>query len=51
MKIKNVKKKVTEVLDKHPQSRDNDKSLIAIIWNEELGGKDITDTISRLISY
>ena len=46
MKIKNVKKKVTEVLDKHPQSRDNDMSLLAIIWNEQLGGRDVTDTMT-----
>ena len=46
MKIKNVKKKVTEVLERHPQSRDNDMSLLAIVWNDELGGKDITDTMS-----
>ena len=46
MKIKNVKKKVTEVLERQPQSRDNDMSLLAIIWNEELGGKDITDTMT-----
>ncbi len=46
MKIKNVKKKVTEVLERHPQSRDNDMSLLAIVWNDELGGKDATDTMS-----
>ena len=46
MKIKNVKKKVTEVLERHPQSRDNDMSLLAIVWNDELGGKDITGTMS-----
>ena len=46
MKIKNVKKKVTQVLERHPQSRDNDMSLLAIVWNDELGGKDATDTMS-----
>ena len=46
MKIKNVKKKVTKVLQKHPQSRDNDMSLIAIVWNEQLGGRDVTDTMT-----
>ena len=46
MKIKNVKKKVTEVLERQPQSRDNDMSLLAIVWNDELGGKDITGTMS-----
>ena len=46
MKIKNVKKKVTEVLEKHPQSRDNDMSLLAIVWNDQLGGKIITDDMS-----
>ena len=46
MKIKNVKKKVTKVLQKHPQSRDNDMSLIAIVWNEQLGGRDATDTMT-----
>lgn len=46
MKIKNVKKKVTEVLEKHPQARDNDMSLLAIVWNDQLGGKIITDDMS-----
>ena len=46
MKIKNVKKKVTEVLEKHPQSRDNDMSLLAIVWNDQLGGKIITEDMT-----
>ena len=40
MKIKNVKNKVTEILEQHPQTRDNDMSLLAIIWNVELGGRE-----------
>ena len=46
MKIKNVKKKVTEVLERHPQSRDNDMSLLAIVWNDELGGKIVTENMT-----
>tara|TARA_R110002110_G_scaffold147162_3_gene337577 strand:- start:2565 stop:2900 length:336 start_codon:yes stop_codon:yes gene_type:complete len=46
MKIKNVKKKVTEVLTKHPKSRDNDMSLLAIVWNEQLGGRIITEDMT-----
>ena len=46
MKIKNVKKKVTEILENHEPSRDSDMQLLAIVWNEECGGKEITDTMS-----
>ena len=46
MKIKNVKQKVTKVLQKHPQSRDNDMSLLAIVWNDQLGGRDVTDNMT-----
>ena len=46
MKIKNVKQKVTQVLTKHPQSRDNDMSLLAIVWNDQLGGRDVTDNMT-----
>ena len=40
MRIKNVKNKVTETLKRHKTARDNDMQLLAIIWNQEVGGKD-----------
>ena len=46
MKIKNVKQKVTQVLKKHPHARDNDMALLAIIWNDQLGGRDVTDNMT-----
>ena len=46
MKIKNVKKKVTEILEKYKESRDSDMALLAIIWNEELGGSDKTENMT-----
>ena len=46
MKIKNVKKKVSEVLREHPHTRDSDMALLAIIWNEQLGGKDKTENMT-----
>ena len=45
MKIKNVKNKVTEILEHHPQARDNDMSLLAIVWNIELGGKEVSENM------
>ena len=46
MKIKNVKEKVTQVLKDFPHTRDSDMSLLAIIWNEQLGGKDKTENMT-----
>ena len=46
MKIKNVKNKVTNILTHVPESRDNDMKLLAIVWNEECGGKVSTDNMS-----
>ena len=46
MKIKNVKNKVTNILTHVPESRDNDMKLLAIVWNEECGGKDCTNNMS-----
>ena len=46
MKIKNVKNKVAEILKTYPKTRDNDMQLLAIIWNEECGGKVATDNMS-----
>ena len=46
MKIKNVKNKVEDILKNVPEARDNDMKLLAIVWNEECGGKDATDKMS-----
>ena len=45
MKIKNVKKKVSEVLREHPHTRDSDMALLAIIWNIEVGGKEVSQNM------
>ena len=45
MKIKNVKNKVTEILENHTKSRDNDMQLLAIVWNIELGGKEVSSNM------
>ena len=46
MRIKNVKNKVTETLKRHEAARDNDMQLLAIIWNQEVGGKDKAEKMS-----
>ena len=46
MKIKNVKRKVIEILEKYKESRDCDMKLLAIVWNEELGGSHKTENMT-----
>ena len=45
MKIKNVKNKVEKVLKDFPHTRDNDMALLSIIWNIELGGKEVSENM------
>ena len=49
MRIKNVKNKVTETLKRHKTARDNDMQLLAIIWNQEVGGKDKAEKYIRKV--
>ncbi len=46
MKLKNVKNTVTETLKMHETARDNDMQLLAIVWNQEIGGKDKAEKMS-----
>lgn len=46
MKIKNVKNKVESILSTYEEARDCDMKLLAIIWNQELGGSDATEKMT-----
>ena len=44
--IQKLQGKVIRVLDKYPAARDSDTLLVALIWDEELGGPTETHKLS-----
>ena len=45
-KIKNKEFVVTDILTKHPKTRDNDSLLLAFVWVYQAGGKNYITDIS-----